>query len=315
MVIYTRPLPKSRAFGRTESPRAEVARQRFSLDFHVSAPYPKLTGYVRATRWIDGGIDGEGGRGICNGFDSEGGSETCSDTDNHIEIRMHTEHPVVKLYECLSDAFGPMGWWPGETPFEVMVGAILTQNTSWRNVERAIACLKSHGLLDAHLLAALDAGEIANHIRSAGYYNLKSLRLKAFLDYFIRRYDGQQARMKAVDTSCLREELLSITGIGPETADSILLYAVQKPVFVVDAYTRRILQRIGLADGVESYGQIQRLFQEAMPADEQLYNEYHALLVRLGHTLCRKTNPRCLQCPAGYMCRLAAEGTERKEGG
>jgi endonuclease-3 related protein len=156
--------------------------------------------------------------------------------------------------------------------------------------------------LTPQALGRLSDKEIAPYIRSAGYYNIKAGRLRAFLDDFLGRYGGEVERMREVETGFLREELLAIRGIGPETADSILLYAVGRPIFVVDAYTRRILERLSLIDGMASYDQIQRLFMEALPQDMPLYNEYHALFVRLGHTLCRKRNPRCRECPLLDLC-------------
>jgi endonuclease-3 related protein len=183
-----------------------------------------------------------------------------------------------------------------------MVGAILTQNTSWRNVERAIDILKVRGLLTPRALGTLSPEEIAPHIRSAGYYNIKARRLRAFLDYFLGRHNGEVERMREVETGRLREELLAIRGVGQETADSILLYAVGKPIFVVDAYTKRILERLGFLDGTATYDHVQRIFMDALPRDVQLYNEYHATLVRLGHSLCRKGNPRCQECPLIDLC-------------
>jgi endonuclease-3 related protein len=201
-----------------------------------------------------------------------------------------------ELYQRLWETFGPQGWWPGDTPFEVAVGAILTQNTNWGNVARAIAALKDRGLLDPHALHDLPEAELARFIRPAGYYNVKARRLKNFLDFLARHYDNSMDRLAAADLAGLRPALLSVKGIGPETADSILLYALAKPTFVVDAYTFRILSRHGLIPEACPYEELRHLFQEHLPARVDLYQEYHALLVRLGKDWCRP-RPRCADCP------------------
>ncbi len=203
---------------------------------------------------------------------------------------------LLDIYDRLYAEFGPRYWWPAETPFEVMVGAILTQNTAWRNVEAAIENLKKNNLLSPEALFKASPGKIAGLILPSGYYNLKAKRLKKFLDYLFEKYDGQPEKMLRKRTSKLREELLSVNGIGPETADSILLYALNRPVFVVDAYTKRIFSRHGLIDANDSYEQIQSLFSENLPKRAKLYNEYHALIVCLGKLLCKK-NPDCPHCP------------------
>jgi endonuclease-3 related protein len=200
------------------------------------------------------------------------------------------------LYQTLARTFGPQGWWPGRTRFEVIVGAILTQNTSWRNVARAIQRLREARLLTPARLAALPQPQLAAYIRPAGYYNIKADRLKRFLDFLQGRYGLSLRRMLARQPSVLRRELLAVRGIGPETADSILLYAGGIPSFVVDAYTRRILGRHGLARPGARYDEIQRLFMQALPPDARLFNEYHALLVAVGKDFCRP-RPRCAGCP------------------
>ncbi len=204
---------------------------------------------------------------------------------------------LKKTYRKLYRHFGPQGWWPARTPFEVMVGAILTQNTSWQNVERAIANLKKARALSWQRMRRLSDGALARLIRPAGYYNIKARRLKNFLRFLERRYAGDLRRMKRGRTAELRQELLSVNGIGSETADSILLYALDKPVFVIDAYTRRWMVRHGLAAPEAFYEDLQRIFMEALPPQAALFNEYHALIVRLGKEYCRKTKERCAICP------------------
>lgn len=201
------------------------------------------------------------------------------------------------IYSRLAGHFGPMHWWPGETPFEVMVGAILTQNTNWGNVARAIANLKACGALDPHAMAALPEAQLAQAIRPAGYYNVKARRLRHFLDYFLATHDGDAVRMRMQPLAQLRRELLAVKGIGPETADSILLYALGKPVFVVDAYTHRVMQRHYLSAEETTYDDLQSLFQDHLPADVVHFNEYHALLVNVGKHFCRPREPKCAQCP------------------
>jgi len=203
---------------------------------------------------------------------------------------------LMNIYRKLYRAYGPRHWWPGETSFEVMVGAILTQNTSWRNVEKAIQKLKGKGVLNAEGIHRLKKSELARLIRSSGYYRIKTHRLKSFIDFLFEEYDGDLKRMKRESLGELREKLLGVRGIGPETADSILLYGVKKPIFVVDAYTKRILSRHGIIPEKASYEEIQKLFMDHLARDEKLFNEYHALLVHLGKTLCKKI-PKCDLCP------------------
>jgi endonuclease III related protein len=204
-----------------------------------------------------------------------------------------------EVYRRLFDAFGPQQWWPGETPFEVMVGAVLTQNTNWQNVERAIANLRRADLLEPRALYEVPLEELEELIRPAGYFRVKARRLHCLLEFFVTRYDGSVEAMLATPADRLREELLAVSGIGPETADSILLYACELPVFVVDAYTYRIFTRHGWIGFDADYHTIQDLFQGpgGLPADPATFNEYHALLVRLGKHFCRKRNPKCDECP------------------
>ena len=210
------------------------------------------------------------------------------------------------VHDCLLDAFGPQHWWPGETPFEVMVGAVLTQNTAWRNVERAIASLKDGGLLSGRDILDMSHEELAARIRPAGYFNVKARRLRNLCDFLHDQGvldDPRRLGLKA-DAAELRRRLLTVNGIGEETADSILLYALELPVFVIDAYTHRIFSRLGMIRGDETYAAIQVGFEHALPRDVELFNEYHALIVRLGKDVCRP-RPRCAGCPLRHACRAA----------
>ena len=201
-----------------------------------------------------------------------------------------------RFYSELFAAFGPQHWWPGETPLEVAVGAILTQNTNWTNVEKAIRNLRAAHALSAKRLYAMPAAEVAVLIRPAGYFTVKAKRLKAFIAFLVENYRGSMKRLKSQNTQKLRRELLSVHGIGPETADSILLYALGKPVFVIDAYTRRVLSRHAIMHREESYEAFQGLFHSSLKKDVRLYNEYHALIVAVGKAFCRP-RPLCARCP------------------
>jgi endonuclease-3 related protein len=201
-----------------------------------------------------------------------------------------------ELYQRLWKVNGPQGWWPGDTPFEVAVGAILTQNTNWQNVSLAIAALKEREVLDPQPLHDLPEGELAQLIRPAGYYNIKARRLKNFLDFLATHYRNSMERMAGDSLEDLRPALLAIKGIGPETADSILLYALGKPTFVVDAYTFRILSRHDFIPEAYAYEELRQLFMDHLPPQVPLYQEYHALLVRLGKAWCRP-KPQCEACP------------------
>jgi endonuclease-3 related protein len=203
---------------------------------------------------------------------------------------------LMSLYQRLYKAYGPMHWWPGETPFEVMVGAILTQNTSWSNVEKAIQNLKRKGVLTPKGIHQLRRNQLASLIKSSGYFRIKADRLRAFMKFLFENYDGNLEKMRNERLDALRKKLLDVKGIGSETADSILLYGLKKPVFVVDAYTKRILSRHRIISEKASYDEVQRLFVDHLPNDEGLFNEYHALLVHLGKTLCKKI-PKCDKCP------------------
>jgi|SRR5579863_397882 len=204
--------------------------------------------------------------------------------------------PLHEAYERMASRFGPQNWWPAESPFEVIVGAILTQNTSWKNVEKAIENLRKRGALSARTLSALPIDELAILIRSSGFFNVKARRLRAFLRFFFEAYGGDLETMFSQPPDLLRSKLLRVEGIGPETADSILLYAGGHPFFVVDRYTQRILSRHGWVREGISYEDLQRLLMSSVPADPRIYNEYHALIVRVGKDFCRKA-PSCRDCP------------------
>ncbi len=206
---------------------------------------------------------------------------------------------LKEFYKALFKAFGPQGWWPGETPFEVIVGAILTQNTSWSNVEKAIRNLKKEQLLTPRRLHALGLKELAGHIRSAGYFNIKAKRLKNFLDRLFDNYNGNLNNLLKKNAGELRKELLSINGIGPETADSIVLYAAEYPEFVVDAYTKRIFSRHNLIRHDAGYEEVKSLFMDNLKPDAVTFNEYHALIVRTGKHFCKNKKPLCEECPLG----------------
>lgn len=207
------------------------------------------------------------------------------------------ENKFTKIFTMLYDHFGPQEWWPGDSPFEIMVGAILTQNTNWANVQKAIANLKEAEFLSFPALSVLPVDELAQLIKPAGYFNIKAKRLKNFLQMINEQYNGKLERFLDTDLPAARYALLSVKGIGPETADSILLYAANHPVFVVDAYTHRIFSRHHLVAEESTYHLIQEEFHDQLPTQSALYNEYHALIVTLGKNYCRKNNPRCSQCP------------------
>jgi endonuclease-3 related protein len=215
---------------------------------------------------------------------------------------------LMEIYSKLYQAYGPRDWWPGETSFEVMVGAILTQNTSWRNVEKAIQRLKEKRVLSPEGIFRLKKSQLASLIKSSGYYRIKADRLQAFINFLFEEFGGDLKKMGRERPGKLREKLLGVKGIGPETADSILLYGLKKPIFVVDAYTKRILSRHGVISEKASYEEVQKLFINYLPFDEKLFNEYHALLVYLGKTVCKKI-PRCEICPL-----MAIEHDAKKDG-
>jgi len=217
-----------------------------------------------------------------------------------------------EYFRTMASALGPMNWWPARTPFEVIVGAILTQNTAWVNVEKALANLRSDNLLTPSRMERVPQPRLARLIRPSGYFRQKARKLKAFLRFLRERHGGSLARMFKTPTAELREQLLAVHGIGPETADSILLYAGGHPVFVVDAYTHRILHRHHLAAGRPDYAAVQSFFQANLPRDSALYNEFHALIVNVGKNWCRKSRPLCDQCPLlPHLPELPALGEAR----
>ncbi|MDI6801702.1 MAG: endonuclease III domain-containing protein [Thermodesulfovibrionales bacterium] len=203
---------------------------------------------------------------------------------------------LFKIYNKLYSFYGPQYWWPGDTAFEIAVGAILTQNTNWGNVEKAIKNLKDAKALSAKALHEIPAQKLAPLIRPAGYFNIKAKRLKSFIDFLMDNYSGSMKRMKKESIESLRKKLLDVHGIGPETADSILLYALSKPVFVIDAYTKRVLSRHGIMEYNSSYEEYQDLFHREFNEDVEMFNEYHALFVRVGKDYCRP-KPTCVGCP------------------
>jgi endonuclease-3 related protein len=207
-----------------------------------------------------------------------------------------THRTLKEMYRALHDAYGPQHWWPGESPTEVIIGAILTQNTNWKNVERAIANLRDRRMLDWKELQKISVEELAQLIRPAGYYNIKARRLKHFVHWLWTNHDGSLDNLKCLPLPALREELLSINGIGPETADSILLYALNRPSFVIDAYTTRLLRRHALISEDAKYHDMKDLFERALPAETQLFNEFHALIVTVAKKHCRK-RAACEGCP------------------
>ena len=204
---------------------------------------------------------------------------------------------INNIYQRLYSYYGPQNWWPGETPFEILVGAVLTQNTNWSNVVKAINNLKARQMLSFDTLQAAAVEEIAECIRPSGYYNLKAQRLGNLLQMIDREYGGELDGLLSDQTSRARDNLLSVKGIGPETADAILLYCGNHPLFVVDAYTHRVFSRHSLVPEECDYNELQELFMDTLHPDPQLYNEYHALIVRVGKEYCKKSNPLCEQCP------------------
>ena len=205
---------------------------------------------------------------------------------------------LKEIYDLLTGALGPQHWWPAETPFEVIVGAVLVQNTNWQNVCQAIDALRAANLLDAHKIAALEMETLETLIRPAGYFRIKARRLRAVVDWLIEQCDGELDKLFRRPTAELRKQLLAVHGVGPETADSILLYAGNLPVFVVDAYTIRIFTRHGWADAADTdYHRLQERIEQSLPRDTQLFNEFHAMIVSIGKTYCKKSSPRCEDCP------------------
>lgn len=211
---------------------------------------------------------------------------------------MGIEGLLIKIYDLLYDEYGPQSWWPADDWFEVIVGAVLTQNTSWRNVEKAISNLKNNRMLKPEKLCELSNEQLAILIKPAGFYNLKAKRLRNVLD-FLKKYDFD---FNKLSSNIKREELLKIKGVGKETADSILLYAFDIPIFVVDNYTKRIFQRLDVISQKDDYDSIQKLFH-LIPPDVQVYKEYHALIVKHAKDICTKYRPNCQRCSIKSFCR------------
>ena len=208
---------------------------------------------------------------------------------------------LLKIYHSLYHYFGPLNWWPGDTPFEVMAGAILTQNTSWSNAEKAINNLKKENLLEPRKLYGISQEELARLLKPSGYYNIKAKRLKNFVNLFVNNFKGSTEKMFSGDGRELRKKLLKVNGVGPETADSILLYAGKKAFFVVDTYTKRIFSRHELISEDSTYNQIQEFFNQNLDPDVELFNEFHAQIVMLGKTICTSKNPDCSKCPIAFL--------------
>lgn len=216
------------------------------------------------------------------------------------------EIPLMKIYNLLLDCFGPRHWWPARTDFEIIVGAILTQSVSWKNVEKAISNLDEKGLLEPQAMAECPDEIMEEAVRPTRYYRQKAERLRIFCDYLFDHYHGDIYQFLSLETEDLRARLMSLKGIGPETADSILLYAGRKPIFVVDAYTRRIFSRLGFFPADVSYSSMQDFFMINLPHDSALFNEYHALIVALGNSCCSNTKPRCGECPLMELCTFSS---------
>lgn len=216
---------------------------------------------------------------------------------------MESTSKLTRIYETLRLHHGAQHWWPAQTPFEVMVGAILTQNTSWTNVEKAIDNLRELGALEPQRILQLETAELELAIRPSGYYRQKAGRLKLFCRAMMEDFGGQVEKMKDVKTPRLREWLLRLKGIGPETADSILLYALGRAAFVIDAYTIRLFSRVGHLPAGAAYEMAQELFTADLEPEAALFNEYHALIVMHAKTVCRKNDPRCGDCVLKSRCR------------
>jgi endonuclease-3 related protein len=224
----------------------------------------------------------------------------------HKKKSLHLALMIMDIYHRLHQRYGDQYWWPGETPFEIIIGAILTQSTSWKNVEKAIANLKREHLLSCRALWKIEEKQLAELIRSSGYYNAKAKKVKSFVQFLHDRYQCQLNKMFAVPVRELRIELLAVHGIGEETADSILLYAGNKPVFVIDAYTKRIFSRLRIIKPQIKYQEVQQLFMHHLPTDAKLFNEYHALLVAFGKSQCAK-RPDCSHCFLKDLCQYSTK--------
>ncbi|MFI4913306.1 MAG: endonuclease III domain-containing protein [Sedimentisphaeraceae bacterium JB056] len=213
---------------------------------------------------------------------------------------------IQQIYDLLFEAFGPQEWWPGESRFEIMLGAVLTQNTNWKNVEKAINNIKNAGLMNPVSLYKLSHEELAELIKPAGYFNVKTKRLKNLLGWLFDDFGGSLEQVDRLSDYALREQLLAVKGVGPETADSIMLYAFERPVFVVDTYTARVMIRHGMIDEYCDYEQLREFLEGCLVSDVRLFNEYHALLVRVGKDYCRP-KPKCENCPLNVIPKVEFE--------
>jgi len=214
-----------------------------------------------------------------------------------------TGKSLMEIYNLLLSSFGPQNWWPAETELEMMVGAVLTQNTSWNNVEKAILNLKEKSLLSIQNLSQIPSSLLAEYIRPSGYYNLKAKRLKNLINCIVNKYNGDITTLFSLDTETIREELLMVKGIGLETADSIVLYGAERPLFVVDTYTHRIVTRHGLVEEEAGYNDLQSFFMDNLSHDVDLFKEFHALIVKTGKDFCRK-KPSCSECPLDRLHKV-----------
>ena len=215
---------------------------------------------------------------------------------------------LIDVYNTLLSKYGPQGWWPGEGPLDVVIGAILTQNTAWSNVEKAITNLKMSNLWSLESIHRSSQEDLASVVLSSGYFNQKARKLKAFAEHIYIKHEGDLAKFLNQELTCLRKELLSIYGIGPETADDILVYAAEKPSFIIDVYTKRILGRLGIIDFKHRarYEDYQKLIQDQLPQDVQLFNEFHALLDNHAKLICKKS-PICSECVLIDDCNWAQQ--------
>lgn len=214
------------------------------------------------------------------------------------------DEQLMEIYNRLYNHFGPRYWWPADTPFEVIIGAILTQNVSWQSAAAAVANLKEAGLLSPEGLLSCPRQELAALVRPARYHNQKAKKLQSFCKVVVEEYGGNLDALLALELERLRHCLLEIYGIGPETADAIILYAAEKPIFVIDAYTHRIFSRLGYFPEKIKYQEMQHFFMTHLSPDVKLYNEYHAQIDALGHHICLKSKPRCVECPLADLCKV-----------
>ena len=219
---------------------------------------------------------------------------------------MTSEVAMAEIFELLHQAHGAQHWWPGDSVFEIMAGAILTQNTNWKNVEKSLFNLQQQALLDPQSIVEIPDQKLANWLIPSGYFNLKTKRLKTYCTWYLEQ--GGFEALQRQETETLRTALLGINGIGPETADSILLYAFERPVFVIDAYTRRLLRRLGHIGGNENYEELRARMEEELPPDVTLFNEFHALIVNHAKIFCRK-KPLCEGCPLEPLCAQSSSST------